>query len=129
MVGYRCGSDGIEAPPVLISEAALGNACDMVADYFMPVAARVFGDAAATQAERNAATLARWIVRERVKEVHVRRLQREVRPPGLNTATLIDSAADVLVEADWLARAERGKKPGRPRAAYAVNPMVSEHPA
>ena len=124
-----CGSDGMEPPPDQIGEEVFGRARDLVANYFMPMAARVFGDAAATQAERNAATLARWIVRERAKEVHVRRLQREVRLPGLNTAALIHGAAEVLVEADWLAQADRGKEPGRPRAAYAVNPAALEHPA
>jgi hypothetical protein len=121
---HWCGSDGMEPPPVQIGDAALSRACNLVADYFMPMAARVFGDAAATQAERNAATLARWIVRERAKEVHVRRLQREVRLPGLNTAKLIHDAATVLVEADWLAQAERDKEPGRPRVVYVVNPAV-----
>ncbi len=121
-----CGRNGMEPPPAQIGDRAFGNACDLVADYFMPMAERVFGDAAATQAERNAATLARWIIRERAKEVHVRTLQRNVRLPGLNTAGLIHAAAEVLTEADWLAAAGRGKEAGRPRAAYTVNPAVLE---
>ena len=124
-----CGRNGMEPPPAQIGDRAFSNACDLVADYFMPMAERVFGDAAATQAERNAATLARWIIRERAKEVHVRTLQRNVRLPGLNTAGLIHAAAEVLTEADWLAAAGRGKEAGRPRAAYTVNPAVLEPPA
>jgi len=126
---HWCGRDSMEPPPVQIGDRAFGSACDLVADYFMPMAERVFGDAAATQAERNAATLARWIVRERAKEVHVRTLQRTVRLPGLNTAGLIHAAAEVLIEADWLAAAGRNMEAGRPRAAYTVNPAVLEHPA
>lgn len=125
---HWCGRRGTESPPVVIGEDALGRACDLVAEYFMPMAGRVFGDAAATQAERNAATLARWIVLNRAKEVHVRTLQREVRLPGLNTAALIHGAAAVLLEGEWLAAAERGKESGRPRGAYAVNPAVWERP-
>jgi hypothetical protein len=124
-----CGNDGMTPPPVQIGEDAFAGACDLVADYFMPTAERVFGDAAAPLGERNAATLARWIVRERAQEVHVRRLQREVRLPGLNTAELIHGAAAVLVEAGWLHAAEGGGTPGRPRAAYAVNPAVVERSA
>jgi len=55
----------------------------LMADYFLPMAERVYGDAAANEPERNAATLARWIVAERPAEVHVRHLQREVRLPGI----------------------------------------------
>ena len=74
----------------------------------MPMAERVYGDAAATHAERIAATLARWIVREHPPEVHVRELQRNVRLPGLRTAEQIKTAADVLVEADWLRAPAKG---------------------
>jgi hypothetical protein len=124
-----CGADGMAPPPVQVGEDAFAGACDLVADYFMPMAARVFGDAAATLGERNAATLARWIVRERAQEVHVRRLQREVRLPGLNTADLIRGAAAVLLEAGWLRATEGAGMPGRPRAAYAVNPAVVDRSA
>ena len=69
--------------------------------------------------------LARWIVKERAEEVYVRRLQREVRLPGLTTADAIHAAAAVLVEADWLR--EPPIRPGkRPRMAYPVNPKVLE---
>ncbi len=89
------------------------------------MAQRVYGDAAATQAERNAATLARWIKRERAAEVHVRRLQREVRLPGLGDAAKIHAAAAVLVEAGWLIPPEIGYGSQR-KVAYAVNPVVLE---
>ena len=49
----------------------------LISDYFMQMAEGVYGDAAATERERGAATLARWIFRERPTERHVRRLQRE----------------------------------------------------
>ncbi|MBV8738063.1 MAG: hypothetical protein JO007_12545 [Alphaproteobacteria bacterium] len=72
----------------------------MVVDYFAPTAERVYGDAAASHNNRNAATLARWIMREHPTEVHVRHLQQQVRLPGLRSADDIHDAAVVLVEAD-----------------------------
>lgn len=123
---WWCGQDGMAPPPAAISEAAFTAACDMVADYFMPMAARVYGDAAATDAERAATTLARWIIKAKPDAVHVRTLQRKVRLPGLNTADAIHAAADVLVEAGWLAPPPRGTQQGRAKVAYAVNPTIHE---
>jgi hypothetical protein len=121
-----CGAEGMEAAPALIGRETFVAACDFVADYFMPSAERVYGDAAATTTERNAATLARWIVRDRATEVHVRHLQREVRLPGLTTADAIRQAAGALVEAGWLIPPAPGAFQARGRVAYAVNPVVLE---
>ena len=90
----------------------------------MPMAERVFGDAAASVTDRNATTLARWIVREKAAEIHVRNLQRTVRLPGLRTAELIHGAAAVLVDAGWLYVPDSGGAGGRPKAAYPVNPQI-----
>ena len=91
------------APPAQISARAFAAAATFLADYFAPMAERVYvDDAAATERERGAATLARWIFGQRPQEVHVRRLQREVRLSGLRSAEQIRAAADALVEADWL---------------------------
>jgi hypothetical protein len=114
---------GLSAPPREVSEDALAQACDMVADYFLPMAARVYGDAAIPQAERNAATLARWIIKTKPREVHIRSLQRDVRLPGLRDAESIKAACAVLVEADWLRKAETAAFP-KPRVAYPVNPGI-----
>jgi hypothetical protein len=91
------------------------------------IAERVYGDAAASPADRHAATLARWIIKMPAREVHVRRLQREVRLPGLTTAEAIHATARALVEAGWLiASKERVRFQQRGRAVYAVNPKVFE---
>jgi hypothetical protein len=112
-------------PPDSISEEAFAAAATLVGEYFMPVAERVFGDAGATDVERDAATLTRWILKERPDEVHVRTLIREVRLPGLRSAEQIKKAADLLVEADWL-RAPAKTVFGQPRSrvAYPVNPRL-----
>jgi hypothetical protein len=100
-------------------------AARLVAEYFMPMAERVYGDAAASQRDRDAATLAKWIVKAKTKEVHVRHLQRVVRLHGLGTAEAIHAAAQALIEADWL-RKPSSSNGRRPRMAYAVNPKVFE---
>jgi Protein of unknown function (DUF3987) len=120
------GDDGMAAPPREISVAAFTSAARLVSDYFIPMAERVYGDAAAPKADRDAATLARWIARDRPSEVHVRRLQREIRLPGLRDAESIHGAARVLVEAGWLTPPPKGNGTGRPRANYTVNPRLLE---
>jgi Protein of unknown function (DUF3987) len=119
-----CVAPGWTLPPVEIDGEAFAAACDLVADYFMPMAERVYGDAAAPPAERNAATLAKWILRTKAREVYVRDLQREVRLPGLRDARSIRAAADLLVEADWLRPPPDGGQAARAKVAYPVNPAV-----
>ena len=124
---WWCSKDGMAPPPSEISACAFAAAATLVADYLLPMAERVYGDAAATERERGAATLARWIRAERPAELHVRHLQREVRLPGLRTADQIRAAADVLVEADWLRPPVPGSEFGqRGRISYCVNPRLWE---
>jgi Protein of unknown function (DUF3987) len=115
---------GLSAPPREVGETVFAQACDLVADYFMPMAARVYGDAAMLQAERNAATLARWIVKNKPREVHVRSLQRDVRLPGLRDAETIRAACDALADADWLRSPPPGAFQARGKVAYPVNPAI-----
>lgn len=125
---WWCGANGIASPPVQISTRAFVAAALLISDYFLPMDERVYGDAAATDRERIAATMARWIIGQRPPELHVRHLQREVRLPGLRTAEQIRATADALVEADWLrpptTTSEFGA--GRARVAYEVNPRLWE---
>src|SRR5260370_33103366 len=91
------------------------------------MAERVYGDVAATEPERNAATLARWIIAARPAELHLRHLQTQVRLPGRRTAEQIRAAAELLVEADWLRAPAPATALGRHgRIAYAVNPRLWE---
>lgn len=125
---WWCAADGFDPPPSRISARAFAAAATLVADYFVPMAERTYGDAAIPDADRHAATLARWILLRRPGEVHVRHLQREVRLPGLGTADAIHEAAKVLVEADWLRPPVKaaGFAKGAARAAYPVNPGLWE---
>jgi hypothetical protein len=124
MLWWAAG-EGISPPPKVISQQAFLAAATLVAEYFMPMAERVYGDAAASESDRKAATLARWIVKARPTEVYVRHVLREVRLPRLKTAEDIHEAARVLIEADWLRDPPAGGGK-RPRMAYPVNPKVLE---
>jgi hypothetical protein len=125
---WWCARDGLDAPPATISEAATEAAILLVEDYILPMADRVYGDAACTQADRNITTLARWIAQERPNEIRVRQLQRGELPstplPGLKDAPTIHATAKALIEAGWLQppKGTSGSQGGRPPAVYPVNP-------
>ncbi len=123
---WWCAREGDEPPPASISQNAFTSAAHLVANYLMPMAERVYGDAACPEADRNAATLARWIIKAKPAEVHVRNLQRKVRLPRLLDAEAIKAAAAVLVDAGWLIPPVTGAYQQRARAAYPVNPRVFE---
>ena len=122
---WWCGEDGASPPPIRISPRAFSTAALLIDDYFMAMAEGVYVDFAATSRDRNAAVLARWILHTRPKEMHIRRLQREVRLPGLRTAAQIREAAEVLVGAGWLYPPPPNTGFGpRARLAYLVNPRL-----
>ena len=121
---WWCGDKG--EPPKRITEAAVTAAIGLIEDYWKPMAERTFGDAALPSNERKAATLARWLLKERPELVNARDLRKGVRLPGLREAADVDAAFAVLVEAGWvrLAPARDGGARGRPRKDYEVNPEL-----
>ena len=127
---WWCARDGVDAPPKVISDAATEAAVTLVQDYMLPMADRVYGDAACSQTDRNISTMARWIAQERPSEVRVRQLQRGEAPstplPGLRDAPTIHATAKALIEADWLLppTGTSGAQGGRPPAVYPVNPQL-----
>jgi hypothetical protein len=120
---WWCGREGYEAGPATISCAAFAAAARMVSEYLMPMAERVYGDAGASDAERRMATLARWVLKTKATEVHVRHLQREVRLPGLRDAATIKATCDRMMEAGWLSAPRIGFGAAS-KVAYRVNPLV-----
>lgn len=90
------------------------------------MAERAYGDTATAPADKNAATLGRWIIHTKAPYVHVRTLQRRVRLPNLTTAGAIHAAADMLIEAGWLLPPEPGVFQQRARQAYLINPRIFE---
>jgi Protein of unknown function (DUF3987) len=115
-------------PPSRISIQAICAAAALIEDYFKPMAERVFGDAALPEADRLAATLARWILKERPGVVNARDIRRKARLPGLREAEKVRLALGTLVEADWLRPAfqRSGGNAGRPREDYWVNSKLWE---
>jgi hypothetical protein len=124
---WFCGLQGSGAPEQ-VSKGAIECAAALMTDYFAPMAARVYGDASLPPQERGAATLARWILRERPRILNARDVRREARLPGLREADQVTAAIKTLEEANWLrAVPERdGDTSGRRRADYAVNPNLPE---
>ena len=108
--------------PVQISERAMTAACRLVDGYFVPMAERVYGDAAIPTPERHAMTLARHLRRAQVKSFNARKLRREVGGVLRDTAAM-DSACATLEEAG-LIKAIQAKRVGRPSRNYIVNAAV-----
>ena len=124
---WWCGDDGIAAPPSQISARAFAAAARLIEYFFLPMAERVYGDAVATEAERNAATLARWIVATRPAEFDIRHVQQLLRLPGLRTAKQVRAGIGILVEADWLRPPAPDTDAGRHGSAlYSVSPRLWE---
>lgn len=114
--------------PRSISRGAVEAVGDFLEKYAIPMAARVYGDAALPPVERNAATLARYIRRHKLTRINARDIRRKVRLPGLRDADQVKEAIDALVEVEWLRPDghRKGDTPGRQSADYTVNPAVLE---
>jgi hypothetical protein len=124
-----CARDGFDEPPSEISEHDFLAAAKFVAEYGMPMAERVFGDAERSRADLDALTLAQWIKKTLPTEIHVRTLQRNVRLPSLIKAERIHAACEVLVDAGWLRKPPNATAfQERRREAYPVSPRLREIP-
>jgi hypothetical protein len=122
---WWCGEEGMSPPPTRVGTRAFEAAARLIGDYFMGMAERVHADPNGALIDRDAATLARWMLGTRPAEVHVRHLQRKVRLPGLHTAAQIHGAAEGHVALNWLYPPAPGNRFGpRTRLAYPVNPRL-----
>jgi putative DNA primase/helicase len=118
-----CGSGVPE--PVDVSADSIKAAITLADQYFKPMAARVFGDAARPAAEKNAATIAKWMVRNKKRVINARDLRRTERLPGLSDSKIVSEALNVLGEAGWIRHASRpAGATGRTREDYEVNPAA-----
>lgn len=111
-----------------IGEAAVATAAEMMLRYFIPMAERVFGDAAIPVAETNATTLARHLREKGLATFNARAVGREMGAP-LRAAADMDAACEELVEAGLIRsigtmKAGRGRKP----KDYEVNPILALAP-
>lgn len=112
--------------PRSIRQATLEAAADFLESYALPMSARVHGDASLPPVERNAATIARYLQKHRLKTLNARDLRRTAGLPGLRDAEPVKEAIEALVEASWLrpAPTRNSDTPGRQKADYIVNPAI-----
>jgi putative DNA primase/helicase len=124
MVAWASGNGADE--PRSISARTVAAAIEFVEEYAKPSALRVFGDAALPPVERHAATVARYIQRNKVKRLNARDLRRRANLPGLKEANAVNEALALLAEADWLRACPQreGATPGRQTSDFMVNPAV-----
>ncbi|WP_419816142.1 DUF3987 domain-containing protein [Glacieibacterium sp.] len=111
--------------PDTVSAMSIIRARDFTDQYLKPMAMRVFGDACLPDRERDAATVARWLLRSRQRIVNLRDMRR-ARLPGLDLAEPLQEAVEILVEGGWLTDVgdRQGAGAGRKAKDYAVNPAV-----
>ncbi|MBB4153256.1 hypothetical protein GGQ80_001144 [Sphingomonas jinjuensis] len=126
VVEYLAWADGNGPEPSDVTVKSLAAALTFLEDYASPTALRVFGDAALPLADRNAAVLARYIVKQGKQEVNGRDVYKSYGLPTLKTPEAANDAVKVLVEADWLQEApsRQGGSAGRTKRDFKVNPLV-----
>lgn len=114
--------------PAAISKFTLAAAAELVAEYFSPMAERLFGDAGLPKTDRTAATLARAIRQRGCHNINLSAVRRDWRLPGLRDAAGVNEAVDALQEAAWLRPTPNrdGDTPGRQKSDFAVNPKLYE---
>lgn len=112
--------------PHEVSAQTVLMAADFVEEYAKPMALRVYGDAALPQCERDAAVIARHLLRSGQRKFNARALRREAGYQGPKNTEAQAQALDQLVQANWIksAPSREGAKPGRLSLDFLVNPGV-----
>jgi hypothetical protein len=108
-------------PPREIDDLAVGRADALLGEYFLPMAARFFGQDALPQSARDARTLARVIVEERLERLNSRLRARSgpIRDVDRVKAALLDLEAAGWVRPDPV---REGGGHGRQRDDWEVRP-------
>jgi hypothetical protein len=91
-------------PGLDIGPEVVQLAIDARVGYFAAHRARVDEDAAEPDADKLTRSLARWVVRERVRVINLADLRRTVRLPGLRDVASVLTAAKGLQEAGWVSQ-------------------------
>jgi hypothetical protein len=111
--------------PQEISDIAISSAAGLLDGYFLPMASRVYGDAALPVGDRNASALAKHLRSTSASTFNAKSTRREIGGP-FRSAGDMDAACVALVDACLIRPAfERASdSPGRARKDYEVNPIV-----
>ena len=112
-----------EPEPTEIDEQHLTAALDLVEAYYLPMAARVFGSSALKEDARDAAILAKWLLRHQRDKINLRALRRLAGFP-LHDDERLKRAAAFLSERDWLRPGPKPDGRGRPPLDYLINPRA-----
>ena len=90
------------------------------------MALRTYGDAALPKPEKNASTLAKWILKTKPKTINTRELQRTIKLEGLRDSASIHTAINILIDADWIkpSGVKENKATGRKRCDFIVNEEI-----
>jgi hypothetical protein len=111
--------------PDQISKEAMEDAIHLVEHYFLPMAQRVFGEAAIPEQDRLGMELARWLARERPQRFNAREARRKI-GGLLREPKAMEKACEVLAEAGWIRSLQKPSGPGmgRPSTDFLVNPAI-----
>ena len=118
-----------EAPfrmePAKIGETAMLSAIGLVDGYFLPMARRVFGEAAIPEEDRRAMELARWIAETMPARLNARKTRRQI-GGLLRDAKPMTQACEILTQAGWIrpVAAPPNSSGGRTPSDYEVNPRL-----
>jgi hypothetical protein len=90
--------------PATISRETMEAAMFFVDSWCKPMARRVLSEASVPVADKNAATLARWLLKEQPERFNARtvRLTKKAALPGIREAGEMDEACATLTEAGWI---------------------------
>jgi hypothetical protein len=91
-------AEGASDPPTQVDEADVLRAITILAEYFVPMARRAFGEAALSQAERDSRCLLRWLLdRQPVPTtLNARELRRMADGPGIRNTARLEAALHEL---------------------------------
>jgi hypothetical protein len=111
--------------PAKIGPTAMLRATGLMDGYFLPMAQRVFGEAAIPEQDRRAMELARWIGGTQPARFNARKARRGIGGP-LRDPKHMEQACEALVQAGWIrpAGVRAGSRAGRISSDYEVNPAL-----
>jgi hypothetical protein len=112
--------------PERISQQSVLGAMRIIDDWVRPNLERVFAEASLPQAQRDAMTIARWLLKTKPEMINARDLRRQAGFPGPKTPKELDEALEVLSDARWLIQQPSGDGPGRKRKDFAINRAIYE---
>lgn len=108
--------------PEVLTLTHVDRAMQLIDDYFIPMAWRTFGYAALPKAQRDARAIAKYIIRNKSKEINLRDFRRMSMSPVTDVGAL-EAAVHHLVDCNWLELAESNST-GRKAKTYMVNPLL-----